>query len=381
MKRLIFRQVDWFSIFGFILVFFIVLFMTQENTSMVSLCITGTFLYVAMGLVLKWKSLNKKLLGLAIICSFLSLINVCISSFGDFDYYKKFIMYSVSILWIVYCGCVTIQKQTLLIINLVNVLIAVIYIYAYRTGFDTFEGEVLLTMGFPNPNQTGMFLFNTILYITLIIILYDNKVVRFVSLIGLFFLLFLLYLTGCRSAFGGYVFFILLCLGTKFKLSFFYKKWFYVLWSVAPLVFLLFYMRFSSALDLDLSFGMESMGKSSSTRLSVWTDALSMLGDNFLLGDYSNVEKIIKYSHAHNTHLEVWISYGFVPLLLFIVILYKSVWKIRKHITTPFQYYALFAFLSCFVNGFFEATLISGSAGLFLLSFGFLLLANQRQLY
>ncbi len=376
-------KIDYLTSIGFLLVLFIVLFTTKEQDSLVSICITGTFLYVIGGLWIRYDELDKHLFVLALLCAFISFINVNLSSIGDFNYYKKVIMFSTSILWIVYCSSIRLNKQTIFIIFFINILISFVYIISFKTGFNLYEGEILLTLNFPNPNQTGMFLLNSILYLSLLILsnkeIGYNIIIKGLSLIILTILLFLLYLTGCRSALGSFIVFLLLCTIDKMHYHFIHKKCSHVIWSVSPLIFVFIYLQYINNINWDLSLGLDNMGKSFSTRLGVWRDAVDMLKDNFLFGDYCNVKKIIKYSHAHNIHLDVWISYGLFPLLLFVVILYKSAWKINKISPSLFQRCSLYAFLTCFVNGFFEATLVSGSAGLFLLSFGYLLLSRYLQ--
>ena len=86
----------------------------------------------------------------------------------------------------------------------------------------------------------------------------------------------------------------------------------------------------------------------------------------------------MKFSHVHNTHLDVWMSYGVVPFILFFTLLHKVTWLSYQQTSTRFQRMSLYAFMACFIQGFFEASLMSGSAGLFLLSFGFLLLSNAN---
>lgn len=363
------------------MVLLIVWFTTIEQDSLVSVCITGTFLYVFWGILIRNKELDRRLYIIALFCVFISFVNVNISSFGNFDYYKKLIMFSTSIFWIVYCFSIRLNKSTLDIVFFVNILIGIVFIISLKNGFGLYDGEILLTFNFPNPNQAGMFLLNTMLYITLLILsnksMGYNIIIKGLSLLILTILFFLLYLTGCRSSIGAYVFFILFCIADKLRFNF-YKKYFFVFFSIAPLLFVFLYLNYINLVNIDLSFGMDTMGKSSLTRLGVWRDAVNMLEENFIFGDYSNVKNYIKYSQAHNTHLDVWISYGFIPFLLFVAIIYKSTWRIYTNTSFSFQRYSLLAFITCLVNGFFESALVVGSAGLFLLCFGFLLLSRVK---
>lgn len=376
------RTYDLVSSIGFIIVLAIVWFMTQNNKAFVSNIITMSFIYVAFAMYVRRRALKRQWLNIAIICSVIAFFNVTLSSFGTFDYYKKAIMFSVSMYWLVYVACVNINKKTVNVLLWINVFISIVYVYTFNTGgFALYEGEALLTLNFPNPNQTGMFLLSTTMMLTLPVLsekkIGYNWVIRtgFFIMIGV--LLILLFLTGCRSAYGAYIAFLVFTL-LEFvpQIKFRFKKWQVLLWALSPLLFAIFYVQYVGTVDIDISFGMESSGKDSTTRLAVWDSSLNSLWDWAFLGAYASLESIVKYSHAHNTHLDVWMSYGIIPFILFFLLLYKVTWSASIHSTTRFQRMCLYAFMACFIQGFFEASLMSGSAGLFLHSFGFLLMAN-----
>ena len=111
------KKVDTVSTIGFIIVLAIVWFMTQDQKEMVSNAITASFLYVAFAMIVRIYRLNKQWLYIATACSIIAFLNVTLSSFGSFDYYKKAIMFSVSMFWLVYVACNHINKRT------VNVLL------------------------------------------------------------------------------------------------------------------------------------------------------------------------------------------------------------------------------------------------------------------
>ncbi|MGM9794700.1 MAG: O-antigen ligase family protein [Candidatus Aphodosoma sp.] len=362
----------------------IVWFMTQDQKAIVSNVITASFLYVAFAIFVRRHKLNKQWLIIATACSIIAFLNVTLSMFGSVDDYKKAIMFSVSMFWLVYVACNHINKRTVDVLLLINALVSIVYIYTYNTGgFALYEDVVLLTLNFPNPNQTGMFLLSSAMMLTLPVFsekeMGYNVIIRVVSIVLVVVLLSLLFLTGCRSAYGAYAAFLILTLlefipRFKFRL----KKWQIWLWSLSPLLFAILYVQLIGSIDFDTSFGMESSGKDNTTRLSVWNSSFNTFWDWALLGAYSSVESIVKFSHVHNTHLDVWMSYGVVPFILFLFLLYKVTWVSYEQANTRFQQMSLYAFMACFIQGFFEASLMSGSAGLFLLSFGFLLISNAN---
>ena len=378
------KKVDAVSAIGFIIVLAIVWFMTQDQKAIVSNVITASFLYVVFAIFARRHKLNKQWLIIAAACSIIAVFNVTLSTLGDFDYYKKAIMFSVSMFWLVYVACNHISKRTVDVLLLINALVSIVYIHAYNTGgFALYEDAVLLTLNFPNPNQTGMFLLSSAMMLTLPVVsekeMGYNLIIRAVSVVLIVALLSLLFLTGCRSAYGAYAAFLILTL-LEFipRFNFRLKKWQIWLWALSSLMFAILYVMFIGSIDFDTSLGMESSGKDNTTRLAVWNSSFKTFWDWALFGAYASIESIVKYSHVHNTHLDVWMSYGIVPFILFVILLYKVTLASNNQANTRFQRMSLYAFMACFIQGFFEASLMSGSAGLFLLSFGFLLLSNAN---
>ena len=80
----------------------------------------------------------------------------------------------------------------------------------------------------------------------------------------------------------------------------------------------------------------------------------------------------------HNTHLDVWASYGIIPFVLFVYLLYIIVRGVSDVCLNNLQRFSVFAFMACFVSGIFEASLVGGGSGIYILSCGFLLLAKSN---
>lgn len=382
-------RLNWVNAGGFILVLGIVYTIVKEQSILTSNLITLTFIYT---LYLYMKELLRnnipssynKILIFSIVLVFL---NVTISGIGGFNYYKKAIMYIATLMLMIYSSSVRITQKTVICAIAVNMLICILYLMTYQQGFNIFEGEVLLTLNFSNPNQTGMFVLNSLLYILLPIAALQKPLKKFQTailtvLISPLFILVngILTLTGCRSALLSLILFGALIImdfifGTRVR----FKKWMMVFIAVFPFLFVFIYISYASLLSVDVSFGMESAGKSATTRMHIWKPLIEDWGHYFVYGDYYGISGGTGMSQQHNTHLDIFTSYGVVPLILYMSLVSKVLWQTYINATTRFQRASLYAFIACMVIGTFEASFVAGSGGLFILTNGFLLLANSRE--
>lgn len=381
-------KLNWVNVGGFILVLGIVYTIVKEQSILTSNLITFTFIYT---LYLYMKELFRnnipssynKILIFSIVLVFL---NVTISGMGDFNYYKKAIMYIATLMLMIYSSSVRITQKTVACAIVVNMLVCILYLMTYQQGFNMFEGEVLLTLNFSNPNQTGMFVVNSLFYILLPLAALKKSLKKFqiAILLALIIPLFLsvngiLTLTGCRSAILSLMLFGALTimdfiLGTRVR----FKKWMMAFIAVFPFLFVFIYISYASLLNVDVSFGIENAGKSATTRMHIWKPLIDDFGHYLVCGDYYGISGGTGMSQQHNTHLDIYTSYGIVPLILYMSLMSKILWKTYINATTRFQRASLYAFIACMVVGTFEASFVAGSGGLFILTNGFLLLANSR---
>lgn len=372
---------------GFVIILGIVYTTLNVQLFITSSLITLTFVYTFF-LYLKKLNLNalSSLDNILIASVVLVFVNVTISGFGNFNYYKKAIMY-ISTLMLMVCSIkYHINKKTVFFVELINFLIAVIYLLTYKQGFNDFEGEVLLTLNFSNPNLAGMFLLNTLLYI-IIPVSIIHKSTKFSTLILLLVIIVplflslngLLVLTGCRSVLIAIAVFLGLTLfdflfADKFRL----KKWMMSFIAAAPFIFVFIYIVFASSITFDVSFGLENAGKTALTRMKIWLPIVSDFFHYLPFGDYYGISNGTGFSQLHNTHLDIFASYGIIPLILYVVLLSKVLWQSYRNATSRFQRVSLYAFIACIVVGTFEASFVAGSGGLFILTNGFVLLANSQ---
>jgi O-antigen ligase len=154
-------------------------------------------------------------------------------------------------------------------------------------------------------------------------------------------------------------------------------SWF-VLWS--PLLLALGYLLLfeTGFVEKYFSFMDFGEGKALDARLEIWGRALKAFSEHPLLGAYYEISDGTGMSQLHNTHLDTLVSYGLLPFVLFMTLICRGVRKILPYADTSLSKISLFAFYTIILQGTFEAALVSGGVGLYIMSFGFLLLAKYR---
>jgi hypothetical protein len=384
------KGIEYKWVLGFIIAAGVVYFTLAEQASIVSTLISLSFIYVLF-IFIKFalnRTVSSKEIYLVVSLAFITFFNAFISGSGDFNYFKKCIMFICTVIWLICCSKANINGRTLILILAINISINVFYLIFFRSGFAIFEGEVLLTLNFSNPNQTGMFLLNSILYLIiaalgaygirrgfsgklLFIVILAITVPLITSIFGM------LALTGCRSSFLSIGMFVaLLISGLFIPAQKIFNKYVCFGLSVLPFVFVFIYLTYVSTLTIDVSFGMEESGKSSGTRIHVWKPIIDEFFHYLLFGDYYGISEGTGMSQMHNTHLDVYASYGIIPLIIYCRVLYKIILKSARNISNRIQAFGLFAFVSNIASWTFEASFVAGSGGLFLLTSGFLLIAS-----
>lgn len=387
MAQAITRKTDFAVITGFLLVLGIAFFTMSKDSAVVSNLITLTFPYVLFIFARQYnRGTIPQTYNAILLASFvLVFVNISISGPGGFDYYKKAIMYIAALAWFICCNSIRVSKRTVYYFFGINLLLIFLYLNFYRHGLEFFEGQLLLTLNFSNPNLTGMFLLHSLLYIGIFIVCIKditkrkfNRILLLLISIPLFCnVLGLLMMTGSRSSLMSLMFFgFLLVLDMLCRKRFWLKKWALILLAAFPFIFVFIYITYAGTIGDTVSFGMESAGKSNTSRNHVWLPIIENIWHYFVIGDYYGISGGSGVSQLHNTHLDVYASYGIVPLLLYIYLLYKLMYNASSRSHSFIQRSGLYAFISVLVLCSFEASLVAGSAGLFLLTGGFLMITN-----
>lgn len=352
----------------------IVLFLILSRSTYVSLLFYTTFLLLLCGILRQVVTAQHIhwLYFTALSCVVISFFHIVTQTTTvSFEYYKKLIMFACTVLFVPYVVHMKVNKRMVDTILGINIIVALLYVALYAVGYRTEYGHGL-TMNFPNPNQLGLFLLQSVLYVLLGMFYYKTRTARVLLFVLGCFLLYMIDLTNARScliavaAFLAVLFFVLL---TK-KRPMLSPFWSFMLLMV-PLFFAILYMfLYNRGVLGNFNFMDTSDGKVVTSRVSVWQSAFTLIKQNFLFGTYIGIDQ------RHNTHLDILSTYGFLPFVLFMSVLFGGLRIISEREHDAFSCLSIWAFYAVILMGTFEAALVSGSTGMHILSFGFLILVK-----
>ena len=350
---------------------------------LVSLLFALSFIVAFVFVALKVFEQNK--VNISIVLAVFCVINVTLNGLQEngimnFDYFKKVIMFCCFMFLVFY----SIQEQEpvpdflLKIIEFLPVIAGTFLVFSYYYMENTAVIAHGITLGFSNPNFTGMWLLHFFLYGVLFVLkaFKGGNKLRLLYIPILFIIYRLIGETGARSCqFGALSFFVFLLLKSWIKNR---PKLFSFVIVVFPIVFSLFYLAVVDEEWFHNTFSfLVSEGKNLTSRKKIWFSAFQQYQKHPLFGNYSGISNGTGQSQMHNTHVDVLCSYGILPFILFLNILYDR-FLVSSHKVSSFYQTAVFsAFCAVIVAGSFEAAMVAGAMGLNLLTVGFLLLAQN----
>ncbi len=369
-----------------ILVALIILFTVFGNNTAVSLCFALSFIVLLVYIVKRatikaFQIYPLLLIAVAVMNVF---INGLLSSDANmgFDYFKKVIMFSAFVLMLYFSAEDSVSAQTITIVKKIPVVCALVLVFSFFLFGNTQRYAGGVTLGFSNPNFTGMWLLHLTIYTFLFAIdARKHHIMRIFSSFLLISLIWLMFQTKARSCLIGLVFFVCICLNGKIFGKYVAKKpVFIALIVAAPILFVIAYRYLLNAQWFQRGFSLfVSAGKSLDSRLAVWNPATESLKRNFIFGDYSGISHGTGVSQLHNTHLDVICSYGIFPFILFIYLINSVCRKVSNCSMTYSNYCALCGFMSVIVMGSFEAAVVSGAMGMNILTVGLMILTAAKE--
>lgn len=357
------------------------MFTILQRSSIVSLLFRLTFIVLIAGICVqlyKKPWLNE--------LHVYALLTICICFFHvslkptslSISYYNKLIIFASSLLILPFIDRMTVNQKLVGHIFGINLCVALIYPLAYNFSSNPGYLANYLTLHFSNPNFLAMFILHSLLYCVLALFYYKNKLVRLGLLTLIGHLSVLINLTQARSCYVAIFCFSLFIIGDFFMGKNRRVSNKIILFCILlPLLIAIIYLNIIENDVFYQWFGFLDLGKGKdlNSRVGQWSQAFDIIAENFFIGDY--VESNL--SQKHNTHLDVMTSYGVVPFVLFIVLLCRSTLRISQEAKSSFSKKAFYAFLTVIIQGTFEAALVSGGIGLYIMSFGYLVLAKYKE--
>lgn len=253
------------------------------------------------------------------------------------------------------------------------VLIGLFFSPLAHKGFTDYEAVSReLTLGFDNPNQTGIIIFSTL---AILLLLQQKKLEnRYWNALILFEVVFLsveLILTRARVSILGYMVFLFFFVFTT-KRSVRNKHFVLadgLLW--VPLVFVFAYLWVYNSRFQAVHF----MGKLLfSGRERVYASALRAWNDKV----FGNLERFV-FSNSHNSHLTILVNVGIVGFLLYMLYTTNAFNRFYAKCETRQQILCTVAILSLFVMGCGETAVLTGGTIYYVYMLTFLVLGGNER--
>lgn len=223
------------------------------------------------------------------------------------------------------------------------------YIYNGKYGFIEISD---LTLGFNNPNETGIHLLGT-LFVLIITYSYQDKLrKKFFYLIDACILYYLIILTKSRICIIiGAICFICIFLVQHRKKIYKWLKYISLWFPAIVLLTIIFFPDFLLSKNL--------MGENlDSGRISIILKVIDNMNiGSIILGDFSN-----QFSNMLNSYLSILVTVGCIALLIYIYILNYSLDKVIKNVKDRYNIIAYYSILLFLIHSSVEAGWMVGGS-------------------
>ncbi len=360
-----------------ITVFLIYFFTIFKNDTIVSASIALNFLIItAMTAMSFFGRGETKIFFIWFFTLGLSLLTVFLTGYSiSFNYLKKWLMFASTVNMFFWVSNSDITEQMIRDLKKMVILIALMFGFAYITGrtgvSNSYQGA--LTFNFTNPNLTAISILPICFY--MIIMASENKTkLRGVLYLGLGIVLaWFVWETTARACMLSIIaFFIFLVFVKRYNRILTFAV------VIFPLVFAILYMNLVNTEFVELFEFLESEGKSLNSRERIWAYVFAIIERNPIFGNYYISTGGSGLSNLHNIHLDTIASYGSIVFAFTVWIMVAVLNKIGEGIQR-WGMVEVLAFYSVILSGTFEATLFSGSQGVYFLVGGFLMMAKYHK--
>lgn len=208
-----------------------------------------------------------------------------------------------------------------------------------------------LTLGYNNPNQTGVFLLLNALVLVISGQLWSKIYAKVANNIFLIIICYMIFQTGSRSCLAA----VIVC----FALSIFERrnlpKWFVIAIVISPLLFVSIYSyMYNQRIFLDVII----LGKSIySGRVAAYSLYLENFYQSPLLGDFYRFQ----LENLHNGYLAILASFGIIAFVAFVANTYRNIFTVMHGIDNKIAFCAFIAIMSSFFQMYGETMMTTGN--------------------
>lgn len=239
------------------------------------------------------------------------------------------------------------------------ILTTVLYIYLYYSPrahlFNTIYGERFisdLTLGFSNPNETGMHLLATFFVLVTCIFAFKKRIVRLLFIFCSIIVFYFIILTLSRACLLIAVLFLVLLFPilTKKNIPIFLQ----VLCLCSPIITFIITAIFTEFFATRYLFG-EVLDTG---RILIYLTRVNGLSvSQILFGNYKYL-----FQNSLNAYVSIYITIGFPALLVYLKIMFSGIKSCYACVQKNYNYVAMLGILMIFVHASMEsASLVSGS--------------------
>lgn len=388
------RSINKLTLFEILLVFLIIVATLFQMSNIVSICFYLSFAveFLLLYYVLKYNNgKNDISLVLLIIIMLFSLINisvngiVCQATVISFEYYKKWIMFNATLVLFYLARYISLSRKQLKLITLLSIVCACLYIIAFlkfpRLTY-IFRGVLnydYITFGFPNPNQTGLFLLALCIVCVNGVFLFKRIIFKVLSIVSSGICVYFIIFSRARNSIIALLLVVALVVLFIISGKKLISKYVIVLSIVYPMIFAIVYrILIGNEKVQDVFSFFVSSGKGLDSRLDEWNELFRLASSNLIFGAYSTMSNGTGTSQGLNTGVDVFTSYGCVVYLLSIYLLYQCVKEINRD-GNRVSSIILYGFLGLLFAGAGEAAMFSGGTGFSIIAFELLVTSNSMK--
>ncbi len=360
-----------------ITVFAIYVFTIFEQETLTSLCIALNFLIItAMTAMSFFGKGETKIFFIWFFTVGISLLSVIVTGYAlSFGYMKKWIMFASTVNMFFWVSNSEMSEPMIKDLKKTAVAIALLLIFAYVTGktgeSNSFQGA--LTFNFTNPNFTAISILPVCFYMFILASEHRTKL-RGVLYLGLAAVLaWFVWETTARACMMAMIAFLILLIFVRK-----YSRALTFVVVIFPLVFAILYIRLLDTEVMQWFEFLESEGKELNSRERIWAYVFSIIERNPIWGNYYIATGGSGLANLHNIHLDTIASYGTIVFAFTIGIMLTVVNKIGEGVR-KWGMVGISAFYAIILSGTFEASLFSGSQGVYFLVGGFLMMAKYHK--